>query len=193
MNTTAPENELCLSAPWWSPLERYTPEYLNGLYNLNPIKKLGFEYLRAAEFGLVGRLPVTEDVKQFFGFVHGTTYCALTEEFGSIATMMCIDFYKDTVLGSNNNTSFLRPVSEGEIVGLCRLVHRDENRFIWRTDMFTGGDFARIDFTRADPLTVAFNTATEGLPLKPVAVGLLKVAVKPRKHLGLEIREPCRS
>jgi 1,4-dihydroxy-2-naphthoyl-CoA hydrolase len=92
---------------------------------------LGFEVLELEDDRATGRFEVADRVRQPFGIVHGGAYAAFAEALASIATVRVVYPDGDIAMGQSNNTSFLRPVSEGTIHAEARRRHRGRTTWVW--------------------------------------------------------------
>jgi uncharacterized protein (TIGR00369 family) len=84
-----------------------------------------------------GRVPVADRVKQALGLVHGGVYAALAEGLTSLGTFLAHPGM--VVSGQQNDTSFLRPITEGTVHGHCRARHRGRTTWVWECE-FTDDD-----------------------------------------------------
>ncbi|HYI98633.1 MAG TPA: PaaI family thioesterase [Thermoleophilaceae bacterium] len=80
---------------------------------------------------IAGSFEVTDSVRQPFGIVHGGAYAALAETLASVATYMQVHENGEIAVGQNNDTSFLRPVSEGTVRAEGVRRHRGRTSWIW--------------------------------------------------------------
>ncbi|MEA2478294.1 MAG: 1,4-dihydroxy-2-naphthoyl-CoA hydrolase [Thermoleophilaceae bacterium] len=96
---------------------------------------LGFETLEVGEDVARARVPVTDRVRQPYGLVHGGVYAALAESLASMATAMAV--YADGMIavGLSNQTSFMRPATEGTVHAEARRRHRGRTTWVWDVDM----------------------------------------------------------
>jgi 1,4-dihydroxy-2-naphthoyl-CoA hydrolase len=97
--------------------------------NLNDA--LGMEVGEFDEQRISGSFPVTDRVRQPFGIVHGGAYAALAETLASVATYFAVQPNGEIAVGQNNDTSFLRPVSEGTVHASGTRRHRGRTSWIW--------------------------------------------------------------
>jgi 1,4-dihydroxy-2-naphthoyl-CoA hydrolase len=97
--------------------------------NLNDA--LGMEVGEFDEQRITGSFPVTDRVRQPFGIVHGGAYAALAETLASVATYFAVQANGEIAVGQNNDTSFLRPVSEGTVQAVGTRRHRGRTSWIW--------------------------------------------------------------
>jgi 1,4-dihydroxy-2-naphthoyl-CoA hydrolase len=94
---------------------------------------MGIELLEADGEVARGRVEVTEGTLQPYGIVHGGTYAALAETVASAATHMHVQ--PKLAIGQSNNTSFIRPASEGHIEARARTRHRGRTSWVWDVEM----------------------------------------------------------
>ena len=80
---------------------------------------------------ITGSFAVTDRVRQPFGIVHGGAYAALAETLASVATYYAVAGNGEIAVGQNNDTSFLRPVSEGTVQAEGTRRHRGRTSWIW--------------------------------------------------------------
>ena len=82
-----------------------------------------------------GTLAVTPRVCQPMGIVHGGVYAAIAESLASHGTGRGVLADGRVPLGMSNNTSFLRPVSEGHVHGVGVAIHRGRTSWVWDVEM----------------------------------------------------------
>lgn len=92
---------------------------------------LGFEVGDFDDERVAGSFAVADAVKQPFGIVHGGAYAAMAETLASVATYMHVHGDGAIAVGQSNDTSFLRPVSEGTVHADGRRRHRGRTSWIW--------------------------------------------------------------
>src|SRR3954469_17601168 len=78
----------------------------------------------ATETEVRGRVAVTDGLKQPLGLVHGGVFAVIAEE-------MTVDGGRAIA----NQTSFLRPVTEGVIHAVARRRHRGRTTAVWEVDV----------------------------------------------------------
>jgi 1,4-dihydroxy-2-naphthoyl-CoA hydrolase len=97
---------------------------------------IGFVTDESDEIGrCTGRLPVRPGVCQRMGIVHGGIYAAIAETLASMGTARGVRAEGRVPLGMSNNTSFLRPVSEGTVHGVGVAIHRGRMSWVWDVEM----------------------------------------------------------
>jgi uncharacterized protein (TIGR00369 family) len=82
-----------------------------------------------------GYLPVRPQVCQPLGMVHGGVYAAIAETLASTGTARGVFATGGGALGMANNTSFLRPITEGSVHGNAVAIHRGRTSWVWDVEM----------------------------------------------------------
>src|SRR2546426_6024773 len=73
------------------------------------------------EDGLVrGRVRVRDELKQPAGLLHGGVLTAMAEALTSMATHLAVTDEGRSAMGLSNQTSFLRPITEGTVHAVAR-------------------------------------------------------------------------
>jgi uncharacterized protein (TIGR00369 family) len=91
----------------------------------------GLELLEYSDSEVRARVPVREELKQGAGLLHGGVYATVAESLASLATWLAVAQDGDTALGLSNNTSFLRPITEGTLHAHATRVHRGRTTWVW--------------------------------------------------------------
>jgi 1,4-dihydroxy-2-naphthoyl-CoA hydrolase len=99
----------------------------DALYGLE-VLELGDELMRA-------EVPVRDAVKQPLGLVHGGLYAAIAESLCSTGTLLGVYEQGKTVQGLSNQTSFLRPITDGTVHATARPRHRGRTTWVWETEI----------------------------------------------------------
>jgi 1,4-dihydroxy-2-naphthoyl-CoA hydrolase len=92
---------------------------------------LGFKVLSMTEERARGCAPITNRVRQMWGFVHGGVYSALAEMLATEATIAGVYDEGMTAVGLSNHTSFLRPVAEGTVYAEASRLHGGKSMWLW--------------------------------------------------------------
>ncbi|WP_442891613.1 PaaI family thioesterase [Dietzia sp.] len=95
---------------------------------------LGFEYVEVSPDRVVLTVAVTEKLQQPHGIIHGGVYASIGEEVASVGGQVWLG-EKGHVVGTNNNTDFLRSASTGTLTATGTPVHRGRSQQLWRTDI----------------------------------------------------------
>jgi 1,4-dihydroxy-2-naphthoyl-CoA hydrolase len=91
----------------------------------------GLELLSVSDTEVTGRLLVREEVKQPAGLLHGGVYASIAESLASLATHVAVAEQGEMAMGLSNNTSFLRPVTEGTVHARGTRLHRGRTTWVW--------------------------------------------------------------
>ncbi|HLH13963.1 MAG TPA: PaaI family thioesterase [Solirubrobacteraceae bacterium] len=91
----------------------------------------GLELLSCSETEVSARLRVREELKQPAGLVHGGVYASMAESMASIATALAVFERGEVAMGMSNNTSFLRPITEGVVHAHATRLHRGRTTWVW--------------------------------------------------------------
>jgi 1,4-dihydroxy-2-naphthoyl-CoA hydrolase len=95
----------------------------------------GLEILNLDPDEARARVRVRDDLKQPFGLVHGGVYAAIAESLASIATAIAVRAENRIAMGLSNQTSFLRPITEGTIHAIGVAKHRGRTTWVWEVEM----------------------------------------------------------
>jgi len=91
----------------------------------------GLELLLCSDNEVNAQLAVREEVKQPAGLVHGGVYASMAESMTSLATALAVMGEGNMAMGLSNNTSFLRPITEGTVHAHATRVHRGRTTWVW--------------------------------------------------------------
>ena len=91
----------------------------------------GLRLLACSDSEVSAEVTVREELKQPAGLVHGGVYAAIAESMASLATALAVMEQGDMAVGLANNTSFLRPITEGVIHAQATRVHRGRTTWVW--------------------------------------------------------------
>jgi uncharacterized protein (TIGR00369 family) len=119
---------------------------------------LGFELLEVGADRARARFAVGENVVQPFGLVHGGAYAALAESLTSVATYVGVAEGGNIATGQSNNSSFLRPVTEGTVHAEAKVLHRGRTSWVWDVE-FRDDEGRLCAITR---MTIAVRSAPPG-------------------------------
>lgn len=78
---------------------------------------------------MTGHVRITDQSKQPYGLVHGGLIASVAETLASIGT--ALGAAGNLTTGMNNNTSFLRPVTDGTLHAAASPRHRGRTTWIW--------------------------------------------------------------
>ena len=95
----------------------------------------GLEILAVSEDEVRARVRVQEHHKQPAGLVHGGVFASMAEAMASVATYLAVRGDDKSAQGLSNQTSFLRPITEGTIHAVGRRRHRGRTTWVWEVDI----------------------------------------------------------
>jgi 1,4-dihydroxy-2-naphthoyl-CoA hydrolase len=124
----------------------------------------GLEVTELSPERVAGSVAVRDELKQPAGLVHGGVYAAIAESLASIATAIAVGPDRKLAMGLSNQTSFLRPITEGTIHAIGIRKHRGRSTWVWEVEM--SDDRGRLCvLTR---MTVAVRDAPPDAPVTAV-------------------------
>jgi 1,4-dihydroxy-2-naphthoyl-CoA hydrolase len=91
----------------------------------------GLELLACSDTAVRADVTVRDELKQPAGLLHGGVYAAMAESMASIATALAVFEQGDMAVGLSNNTSFMRPVTEGVVHAVATRLHRGRTTWVW--------------------------------------------------------------
>lgn len=95
----------------------------------------GLDLLEATDELVRARVPVRDELKQPFGLVHGGVLAAVAEALASLGTAAVVIPEGMAAMGLSNNTSFMRPLTEGTIHARAIRRHRGRTTWIWDVEI----------------------------------------------------------
>jgi uncharacterized protein (TIGR00369 family) len=95
----------------------------------------GLEVLERDEARVRARVAVRDELKQAMGLVHGGVFASIAESITSLATALAVLPEGRMAQGLSNQTSFLRPVTEGTIHAEARRRHRGRSTWVWEVEL----------------------------------------------------------
>jgi uncharacterized protein (TIGR00369 family) len=95
----------------------------------------GLEITECSEEIVRGRVQVRESVKQVMGLVHGGVYASMAESMASFGTAAAVAAEGKVAVGLSNQTSFVRPITEGQIHAVARRRHSGRTTWIWDVEI----------------------------------------------------------
>jgi 1,4-dihydroxy-2-naphthoyl-CoA hydrolase len=95
----------------------------------------GLQIIELTDERATGRVIVRDELKQPFGLVHGGVYASIAESLASIATGVAVGREGKQAMGLSNQTSFLRPITQGQIDAVAIRKHRGRTTWVWEVEM----------------------------------------------------------
>lgn len=117
-------------------------EYFNNTFAVELIEFIGLRFTSVTPDRLEAVWEATPKLHQPFGVVHGGVYCSVIEMMASVAATTWIGEREPGAhsVGVNNNTDFLRSVSEGELRSITTPLHRGRSQQLWLVETFDKED-----------------------------------------------------
>ena len=81
------------------------------------------------------QVAVRDEIKQPMGLVHGGVFASIAESITSTATYLAVRPEGKSAQGMSNQTSFLRPITEGTVHAEGRRRHRGRSSWVWEVDI----------------------------------------------------------
>jgi uncharacterized protein (TIGR00369 family) len=96
----------------------------------------GVEFLAGEGKGHArGRIEVRDHHLQPHGVLHGGVYATLSESVCSHATARAVSGDGMVAIGQSNQTTFLRPITNGHVNADARLRHRGRTTWVWEVEL----------------------------------------------------------
>ncbi len=111
------------------------------LEDLNRWMVVGFDQLYGLELDaysdreVSAHVRITEQHKQPMGIVHGGLYATIAESVATIAAVVSVAKEGNTAVGLSNNTSFIRPISQGNAHAVGRRRHSGRTTQVWDVEI----------------------------------------------------------
>jgi uncharacterized protein (TIGR00369 family) len=96
---------------------------------------IGIVFDEASRDEVRAHVPVRDDLKQPMGLVHGGVFASIAESITSAATWMAVVGDGMSAQGLSNQTSFLRPITEGTIHAVARRRHSGRTTWVWEVEI----------------------------------------------------------
>jgi 1,4-dihydroxy-2-naphthoyl-CoA hydrolase len=104
--------------------------------------EIGVEWLDLDPDRASARIKVEPRHLQPYGIVHGGVYASLAESLCSASTYRATRDDGLVAMGQSNDTTFLRPISDGYVNATARTRHRGRTTWIW--DVEVSDDEGRV-------------------------------------------------
>ena len=95
------------------------------------MERLNIVYTDAGEDYLVATMPVTPQVHQPMGLLHGGASVALAESVGSAASMLFVNSEVSEVRGIEIAANHLKAKRDGIVTATARCVHKGRSIHLW--------------------------------------------------------------
>ena len=91
----------------------------------------GLEIVELTDGEVRARVRLRDELKQPMGLLHGGVYASIAESLASLSTALGVLKRGEIAVGLSNNTSFLRPVTEGFVHAHATRLHRGRTTWVW--------------------------------------------------------------
>jgi 1,4-dihydroxy-2-naphthoyl-CoA hydrolase len=95
----------------------------------------GLEMVEVSDEQACACVKVRDELKQPFGLVHGGVYASIAESLASFGTAAGVMGDGRAAIGLSNQTSFLRPITEGTIHARAVRRHRGRTTWVWEVEI----------------------------------------------------------
>jgi 1,4-dihydroxy-2-naphthoyl-CoA hydrolase len=98
-------------------------------------EEIGVEWLSLDPDDARARIAIEERHLQPFGIVHGGVFASLAESLTSAATYGAVREDGMVAMGQANDTTFLRPITEGHANAAATPRHRGRTTWVWDVEI----------------------------------------------------------
>jgi 1,4-dihydroxy-2-naphthoyl-CoA hydrolase len=105
-----------------------------GPYN----RSLGIEFVSVTYDEVIADIPVTPQLHQPYGIVHGGVYCTIVETLASTGAALNAMAHGQHAVGLENNTSFLHAVRDGRLRAVATPLTRGRRSQVWTVTITDG-------------------------------------------------------
>ncbi|MDQ7113491.1 PaaI family thioesterase [Staphylococcus simulans] len=106
----------------------------------NLLETLEMEVLKVESGYVKMKLPVSDKVKQPFGYLHGGATMALGETACSIGAAHMVDTDKVIPVGLEMNTNHIRSATDGYVYAIAELIHGGRSTQVWNINLVDDQD-----------------------------------------------------
>ena len=96
------------------------------------VAAMKFEVTEASGSRVVGHVELGPDQHTPWGVVHGGVYCSVVESAASIGASTAVLEHGQFAVGVNNNTDFLRAMTEGRIDVVAEPIQQGRTQQLWQ-------------------------------------------------------------
>lgn len=98
-------------------------------------RAIGLEFTHVSAEEVVCEVPVGPHLHQPYGLVHGGVYASIIETAASVGAAMFAMPKRQTTVGLENTTSFVRAVRTGKLIGRALPIHRGRQTQVWEVEV----------------------------------------------------------
>ncbi len=117
---------------WYRPI---TLEEIN-LRSKNTLSDyMGIEFTAITDNSISATMPVTNNLKQPVGILHGGANVVLAETLASTAANYAVDLKNYYCVGLEINANHIRSVKEGSVIAITTPIHIGQTTHIWSVEI----------------------------------------------------------
>lgn len=117
---------------WYRPI---TIEEIN-LRSKNTLSDyMGIEFIEVTDNSISAAMPVTNNLKQPIGILHGGANVVLAETLASTAANYAVDLKNYYCVGLEINANHIRSVNEGTVIAITTPIHIGKTTHIWSVEI----------------------------------------------------------
>ncbi|UEX89610.1 hotdog fold thioesterase [Staphylococcus ratti] len=115
----------------------------------NLVELLEMQVIEQKEGYIKIEMPVSDKVKQPFGYLHGGATIALGETACSMGSAYLLDLNREIPVGLEMNANHIKSVKEGKVVAEANILHQGRMTHVWEI---------KISSTQGELITVMRGT-----------------------------------
>ncbi|MBS4195204.1 PaaI family thioesterase [Lederbergia citri] len=92
---------------------------------------LGIEMVEIEKGKVIATMPVNDQTRQPYGYLHGGASVALAETVASIGTTALIDLEKQICFGLEINANHVRSKKDGVVTAVAEVLHHGKSTMVW--------------------------------------------------------------
>lgn len=96
------------------------------------IEALGIEITELTGGKVIATMPVNDNTRQPFGYLHGGASVALAETVASVGAANLIDLEHEICFGLEINANHIRSKREGMVTATAEVVHKGKSTQVWQ-------------------------------------------------------------
>lgn len=111
--------------------KKYDIEEINKILNCYMTKLLDIKATVISDNSISFTMPITDNVRQPFGLLHGGASVVLAESIGSIASYLIINPETHYGVGLDINANHLKSATNGNLIAVCSPLHIGKSTHVW--------------------------------------------------------------
>lgn len=116
-------------------LKQVSLEQLNALNEGTLMEALQIKYIEIGPDFVKASMPVSQQVKQPMGLLHGGASAALMETVGSLGSVLLIDPETHYSVGLEISANHVAAAKEGMVIATAKLVHGGRKTHLWNIEV----------------------------------------------------------